>query len=134
MNISDHITYEEATKSQTAIRKGIDNTPSEAVLATMKVTALHLYEPIRAYWGPIFISSFYRSPKLNRSIGGSKSSQHCLGEAIDLDRDVFGKPTHMELFEWIQTNLDYDQVIYEHTWVHVSYRTGRNRKMAFRIP
>ncbi len=87
--ISKHITLTEATKSNTATRLGINNTPNEATIETMKLTAEKVFEPLREILGAIRVSSFYRSPDLNRAIGGSKSSQHCKGEAIDMEALVY---------------------------------------------
>lgn len=131
MNISAHITYAEATKSQTAIRKGIDNTPDAATLVRMRLVAEKVFEPLRNHFGiPIGISSFYRSPKLNKAIGGVRNSQHVTGEAIDIDADIFGGITNHMIFEWIRSNLNFDQLIKEygeHGWVHVSYKASGNR-------
>lgn len=139
-NISSHITYEEATKSQTGIRKGIDNTPTEEHLANMKYLAETIFEPIREHFGkPIGISSFYRGPALNKAIGGAATSQHVKGEAMDIDGDIFGGVDNIAIFEYIKTNLEYDQIIAEFgtidkpDWVHVSIRRdGKNRKQILR--
>ena len=127
MKISDHITYAEAIHSNTAKRKGIDNTPSEAQVVAMKLLAEKVFEPLRKWvGGPIKVNSFFRSETLNESIGGASSSQHCKGQAIDID-DVYGKKTNADMYHWIQTNLDYDQMIWEFgtdmqpNWIHVSY-------------
>jgi len=127
MKISDHITYAEAIHSNTAKRKGIDNTPSEAQVVAMKLLAEKIFEPLRKWvGGPIKVNSFFRSEILNESIGGASSSQHCKGQAIDID-DVYGKKTNADMYHWIQTNLDYDQMIWEFgtdmqpNWIHVSY-------------
>ena len=127
MKISDHITYAEAIHSNTAKRKGIDNTPSEAQVTAMKLLAEKVFEPLRKWvGGPIKVNSFFRSETLNESIGGASSSQHCKGQAIDID-DVYGKKTNADMYHWIQTNLDYDQMIWEFgtdmqpNWIHVSY-------------
>ena len=127
MKISDHITYAEAIHSNTAKRKGIDNTPSEAQVTAMKLLAEKVFEPLRKWvGGPIKVNSFFRSEALNESIGGASSSQHCKGQAIDID-DVYGKKTNADMYHWIQTNLDYDQMIWEFgtdmqpNWIHVSY-------------
>ena len=127
MKISDHITYAEAIHSNTAKRKGIDNTPSEAQVSAMKLLAEKVFEPLRKWvGGPIKVNSFFRSEALNESIGGASSSQHCKGQAIDID-DVYGKKTNADMYHWIQTNLDYDQMIWEFgtdmqpNWIHVSY-------------
>lgn len=140
MNVSEHITYGEAVKSQTATRKGIDNTPNEKELEAMRLVAEKIFEPVRNHFGiPIGVSSFFRSKKLNRAIGGSKSSQHCKGEAIDIDADIYGGVTNLQIFEWIRDNLTFDQLIKEYgtendpAWIHVSYKKTGNRNMVFRI-
>jgi NADH dehydrogenase FAD-containing subunit len=134
MNISKHITLTEATKSNTATRLGINNTPNEATIETMKLTAEKVFEPLREILGAIRVSSFYRSPDLNRAIGGSKSSQHCKGEAIDIDMDGT-TVTNKQVFDFIKDNVNFDQLIWEFgtdanpDWVHVSYEsTGKQRK------
>ena len=127
MKISDHITYTEAIHSNTAKRRGIDNTPSEAQVEAMKLLAEKVFEPLREWvGGPIKVNSFFRSEALNEAIGGASSSQHCKGQAIDID-DVYGIKTNADMYHWIQTNLDYDQMIWEFgtdmqpNWIHVSY-------------
>jgi hypothetical protein len=132
--ISKHISYKEATFSQTATRKDIDNTPSEEVLQRMKTVAENIFEPLRAYvGGPIKINSFYRSIMLNTAIGGSKSSQHTRGEAIDLD-DTLGCMSNKDMFTFIKDELDFDQLIWEFgddenpAWVHVSYVSPENNR------
>tara|TARA_S200002703_G_C3787016_1_gene242707 strand:+ start:839 stop:1303 length:465 start_codon:yes stop_codon:yes gene_type:complete len=133
MNISDHISLKEAVRSNTAKRLGINNMPDNETLITMKVTAELLFEPLRNHFNePIYISSFYRSEKLNKAIGGSASSQHCKGEAIDID-DVYSKATNADFFNYIKERLEFDQLIWEFgddenpDWVHVSCNLGRNR-------
>ena len=132
--ISQHISYKEATFSQTATRKDIDNTPSEEILERMRVVAENIFEPLRAYvGGPIKINSFYRSIMLNTAIGGSKSSQHTRGEAIDLD-DTLGCMSNKDMFTFIKDELDFDQLIWEFgddenpAWVHVSYVSPENNR------
>ena len=127
MKISDHITYAEAIHSNTAKRKGIDNTPSEVQVLSMKLLAEKIFEPLRKWaGGPIKVNSFFRSVTLNEAIGGAASSQHCKGQAIDID-DVYSYKTNAEMYKWIQENLDYDQMIWEFgtdtqpNWVHISY-------------
>ena len=127
MKISDHITYAEAIHSNTAKRCGIDNTPGQTQVEAMKLLAEKVFEPLRKWvGGPIKVNSFFRSEILNESIGGASSSQHCKGQAIDID-DVYGKKTNADMYHWIQTNLDYDQMIWEFgtdmqpNWIHVSY-------------
>ena len=133
MNISDHISLKEAIRSNTAKRLGIDNMPDNDTLVTMQITAQHLFEPLRNHFNePIYISSFYRCEELNKAIGGSASSQHCKGEAIDID-DVYSKVTNADFFNYIKDRLEFDQLIWEFgddenpDWVHVSYNLGRNR-------
>ena len=102
----------------------------------MKLTAEKIFEPLRSWvGGPIKVNSFFRSPELNEKIGGSKTSQHCKGQAIDID-DVFGHKTNAEMYAWIKENLNFDQMIWEFgtdmnpNWVHVSYvsdEDNRNR-------
>ena len=128
--ISDHITYAEAK------RKGIDNTPSPVHVETMGLTASKIFEPLRKWvGGPIKVTSFFRSSELNTAIGGSKTSQHCKGQAMDLD-DVYGHKSNAEMYHWIKQNLNFDQLIWEFgtdtnpNWIHVSYvndEDNRNR-------
>lgn len=123
----------EALRSNTAQRLGIDNMPDNETLVTMQVTAQHIFEPLRNHFNePIYISSFYRSPELNKAIGGSAKSQHCKGEAIDID-DVYSKASNADFFNYIKDKLEFDQLIWEFgddenpAWVHVSYNLGKNR-------
>jgi len=135
MKISDHITYAEAIHSNTAKRKGIDNTPNPNQIEAMKLLAEKVFEPLREWvGGPIKVNSFFRSADLNEAIGGSKTSQHCKGQAIDID-DTYGHASNAAMFDWIKANLDYDQMIWEFgtdqnpDWVHVSYvHPDENRK------
>ena len=136
MKISDNITYAEAIHSQTAKREGIDNTPTAKQVEVMKLTAEKIFEPLRKFvGGPIKVNSFFRSAELNKAIGGSKTSQHCKGQAIDID-DVFGHKTNAEMYNWVKENLNFDQMIWEFgtdmnpNWVHISYvleEDNRNR-------
>lgn len=134
--ISKHISYREGVYSNTADRKGIENIPNDDQLANMKLIAEKVFEPLRNFvGGPIKINSFFRSVKLNRAIGGSAKSQHCKGQAIDID-DTFGTAINVVMYRWIKENLDFDQMIWEFgddknpNWVHVSYVSedkNRNR-------
>lgn len=139
--ISRHVSYREATFSATAARLGIDNTPTPAHLRSMMLLAERVFEPLRAHvGGPIGITSFYRSAKLNKAVGGSASSQHCLGQAMDLDMDRVPNPkaTNAQLFHLVRTTLLFDQLIWEFgteknpDWVHVSLVEGSNRKQVLR--
>ena len=136
MKLSNNLTLAEVIKSNTAIRRDIDNTPTEEHLATMKVTAEKLFEPLREHVGaPVKINSFYRGPKLNKAIGGAKRSQHMSGQAMDID-DTFGHMSNADMYHWIKENLNFDQLIWEFgtdknpNWLHVSYvndEDNRNR-------
>lgn len=125
--ISNHVSYKEAIKSNTATRLDIDNTPTPYALSNMTAVAINIFEPLRRYvGGPIKINSFYRSEDLNTAIGGSKRSQHCEGRAMDLD-DTFGHKTNADMFNFIKNELNFDQMIWEFgddknpDWLHVSY-------------
>ena len=136
MKISPHLSLAELTRSQTAKRNGIDNTPTAEHLENFKILAEMVFEPIREHFKtPIFISSGYRSKALNAFIKGSASSQHCKGQAIDIDMDGGnGEVTNRMIFDFIKNKLDFDQLIWEFgtdfnpDWVHVSYVKGKNRK------
>jgi len=133
--ISKHITYKEATRSVTALRLGIDNTPNDYELQNMELIAEKVFEPLRrAVNGPIKINSFFRCEELNKAIGGSNRSQHCQGRAIDID-DFYGYVSNSYMYYYIKDNLDFDQLIWEFgtdtepDWVHISYVDGdSNRK------
>ena len=135
MQISKHLSLAEVSRSETAKRKGINNTPSGEHLENFKKLAENIFEPIREHFGvPIHISSGYRSKELNSAIGGSSTSQHCQGEAIDIDMDGTSI-TNAQIFHFIKDNLVFDQMIWEFgtdknpDWVHVSYEsTGKQRK------
>jgi hypothetical protein len=136
MKISEHLSLSEVTRSETAKRKGISNNPTAEHLENFKVLADNVFEKIRMHFGvPIHISSAYRSRELNDAIGGSQTSQHSKGQAIDIDMD--GTPngvTNKMVFDYIKDNLEFDQLIAEFPkqgkpdWVHVSYSEGKNRK------
>ena len=139
--LSEHLDLSEVTRSESAKRKGISNMPTEAHIANFKLLAENVFEPIRKHFRcPIIISSGYRSKELNAAIGGSLTSQHCQGEAIDIDMD--GTPngvTNRMVFDYIKDNLVFDQLIFEFgdannpDWVHVSYEsTGTQRKQILR--
>jgi len=137
MKLSEHLDLSEVTRSESAKRKGISNMPTEAHIANFKLLAEKIFEPIRNHFRcPIIISSGYRSKELNAAIGGSLTSQHCQGEAIDIDMDgTTNGVSNRMVFDYIKDNLDFDQLIYEFgdsnnpDWVHVSYEsTGKQRK------
>jgi zinc D-Ala-D-Ala carboxypeptidase len=135
--ISKHLTLEELTYSATAIKLGIVNAPTPIQIENLKTLALKVFEPTREHFGvPIHISSGYRIMNLNQALNGSITSQHCRGEAIDIDMKG-DKVSNAQIFHWIKDNLKYDQLIWEFgdkknpDWVHVSY-CSENRKQTLR--
>ena len=135
MKLSNNLSVKEVMKSNTAKRFGIDNRPTIEHLQNLKAIALNIFQPARNHFKkPIFVSSGYRSEDLNEKIGGSKTSQHSKGQALDLDAHTFGGLTNKELFDFISEHLEFDQIIWEFgtdeepDWVHVSYvSSGINR-------
>lgn len=141
MKLSEHLDLSEVTRSVMAKRKGISNQPTPEHLENFKKLAQNIFEPIRKHFGvPIMISSAYRSKALNTAIGGSLTSQHCTGEAIDIDMDgTSNGVTNKMVFDYIKANLNFDQLIFEFgtedapDWVHVSFEsTGKQRKQVLR--
>ena len=129
-NISEHITYDEATASCKAKELKISNDPNSKQLVNMKLLAENIFEKVREHFDtPIYISSFFRSSKLNTNLKGSSTSQHCanVGAAMDIDADVYKGVTNSDIFNYILENLNFDQLIWEFgndenpDWVHVSY-------------
>lgn len=134
-NLSEHFTIKELTYSDTAIRLGIDNSPTEQVLKNLQNVVQFILEPVRNYFDkPIKINSGYRSEELCKVIGSKPTSQHTLGEAVDFE--VIGIPNQVAS-QWLVNNLDYDQCILEYWnpdiynsgWIHCSYKPLGNRKM-----
>ena len=136
MQLSEHFNLKEFTKSETAIRKRIDNTPNAAHAQNLKNVCEKILEPVRNHFGkPVRINSGYRGPALNSAVGGSSKSQHCNGEAVDFEIDGLPNP---DLAKWVSENCDFDQIILEFYdpkegpnsgWVHASYTSsGPNRK------
>jgi hypothetical protein len=129
MKLSEHLSLSEVTRSESAKRNGISNMPTGEHIANFMLLAEKIFEPIREHFGvPIHISSGYRSKELNAKIGGSATSQHCKGQAIDIDMDgSTNGVTNADVFEYIKDNLPFDQLIWEFgndtnpDWVHVSY-------------
>ena len=136
MKLSENLTLREAIKSNTATRLGIDNTPEQWEVNNLRAVAENIFQPVRDHFGvQIGVSSGYRCKELNKAIGGSKYSQHMIGEALDIDADIYGKVTNAEIFNYIKNNLEWDQMIWEFgdddepNWVHVSYKeSGSNRR------
>jgi hypothetical protein len=148
MQLSKNLALAEVTRSETAKRKGISNMPTPEHIENFKKLAENVFQPIRDHFGcPIHISSGYRSEALNKAIGGAgkmvngkyvPSSQHCTGEAIDIDMDGTSI-TNKQVFDYIKENLNFDQLIWEFgtdanpDWVHVSYEsTGKQRKQVLK--
>ena len=138
MKLTENFSLNELTKSQTAERKGIDNTPSAEHQENLKSLCEMILQPIRDHFGQVVsVSSGYRSPELCVAIGSSTQSQHARGEAADFE--IFGV-SNKELADYIDQNLDYDQLILEYWkesdpnsgWVHCSYTNGSNRKQYLR--
>ena len=135
VRLSENFSLQEFTKSQTATRKGLDNTPSEEHLASAKELFANVVQKVRDNFGVTVINSGYRGPALNEAVGGSSKSQHCKGEAVDIECPGTSNYT---VAKWIEENTDFDQLILEFYtpgepnsgWVHVSYIESGNRKQS----
>ena len=142
MQLSKYFTLAELTPSGTAKRLGIKNDPTPAHLECLKGLSVNILDKVREHFGkPIWVSSGYRSKALNEvTPGSSATSQHCTGEAADLDQDGRGTGvTNKMVFDYIKDHLTFDQLIYEYgtdanpDWVHVSWEsTGKQRKQVLR--
>lgn len=132
MQLSKNLTLAEMTRSESAKRAGISNAPTKQHIENMRLLATNVFQPVRDHFKrPIHISSGYRSAELNASIkGASKTSQHSLGQALDIDMDGT-EITNKQVFDYIKDNLNFDQLIneYDYSWVHVSFNSnGKQRK------
>jgi zinc D-Ala-D-Ala carboxypeptidase len=130
MKLSTHLDLSEIIRSDSAKRNGISNMPTPDHIENFKILATKVFEPIREHFGvPIRISSGYRSAELNKCIGGSATSQHSTGEAIDIDQDGT-TITNKQVFDYIKDNLAFDQLINEfnYAWVHVSYKANGKQR------
>jgi hypothetical protein len=133
MNLSANFTLKELTKSDTATRLGLDNTPDDEALENLKTLCEMVLQPVRDNFGRVTVNSGYRSPESNAAVGGSKTSDHCKGMAADIEVDGVANP---DLAQWIMDNLDYTQLILEFYtqgqpnsgWVHVSYEPNILKK------
>ena len=138
MKLSEHFALAEFTRSESAKRHGVSNEPTPEHLKNLITLCEKVLEPIRMKFGPINISSGYRSKALNHYIGGSLNSQHCEAKAADIDMDGMGGASNTEIFNYIKDSLDFDQLIWEFgdnnkpDWVHVSYNEVKNRKQVLR--
>lgn len=139
MQLSENLSLAEVIRSETAKRNGISNKPNPRHLENLKIIAGSIFQPIRNFFQrDIHLSSGYRSEELNAFIKGSASSQHCTGEALDIDMDGT-EVTNKEVFDYIKDNLEFDQLIWEFgtndnpDWVHVSYKaSGKQRKQVLK--
>jgi len=133
VKLSQNFTIQEYIKSQTALRQGIDNTPTEEHMGNATALFRNVVQKVRDQFGVTVINSGYRGEALNKAVGGSSKSQHCKGEAVDIECP--GTPNY-DVAKWIEDNLDFDQLILEFYtpgipdsgWVHVSYKAEGNRK------
>ena len=133
VKLSENFSLQEYTKSQTALRQGLDNTPNEDHMASATALFEDVVQKVRDNFGVTVINSGYRGPALNTAVGGSSNSQHCKGEAVDIECPGTG---NYDVAKWIEENCDFDQLILEFYtpgipdsgWVHVSYKSEGNRK------
>ena len=133
MRLSKNFTLSEITKSNTAKRLGIKNVPNQEHLNNMQILIRDLIQPMRDALGPIRISSGYRSPVLNRAIGGSTKSQHCKGQAVDIQFWEKGEMCNKKVYDWVlKEGIEFDQMIneFDYAWIHISLRPDdKNRKV-----
>ena len=136
MKLSQNFSLKELVASQTADRKGIDNTPTDEHIENLKLLCENVLQPIRDEWGVVSVSSGYRSQALCQAIGSVSTSQHARGQAADFE---CYSVDNRELFDWITQNLKFDQAILEFydgdpnsVWIHVSYNEDGNRKQTLR--
>ena len=130
MKLSEHLELSEVIRSESAKRNGISNMPTAEHIENFKILAAKVFEPIREHFGvPIRISSGYRSAELNKCVNGSATSQHCSGEAIDIDQDGT-TITNKQVFDYVKDNLAFDQLIdeFNYAWVHVSYKANGKQR------
>lgn len=140
MKLSKNLNLAEVTRSETAKRRKIDNAPTDEHIENLRILAANIFQPMRDHFGKaIYISSGYRSEALNKAIKGSKTSQHCKGEALDIDNDNANNGvTNRDIFEFIRDNLKFDQLINEFpvkgnpSWVHVSYSKTQQRNQVLK--
>tara|TARA_R100000935_G_scaffold50554_1_gene76516 strand:+ start:102 stop:557 length:456 start_codon:yes stop_codon:yes gene_type:complete len=131
MRLSNNFVLSEITRSNTAKRLGLDNGPNKDHLRNIQRIVSNLIQPMRDALGPIRISSGYRNPNVNRAIGGSTKSQHCKGEALDLQFWNDGKISNKEIYKWVlDSKIEFDQMIneFDFAWIHISLKKEGNRK------
>lgn len=140
MQLSKNLSLAEVIRSDSAKRNGIKNYPTSKHIVNLSLLAENIFQPIRNHFkSPIFISSGYRSKELNDAVGGSSTSQHSTGQAIDIDMDGTSHDvTNRMVFDFIKNNLEFDQLIWEFgdnnnpDWVHVSFALSKNRNQVLR--
>lgn len=134
MKLTENFSLAEMTKSETALRKGLDNTPGEQEIANLKLLAEKVLQPVRNHYGKgVKVNSGFRHPDVNAAVGGSRTSDHCKGQAADIE---IPGVANADLAEWIKDNCEFRQLILEFYtpgipdsgWVHVSYVEGDNKK------
>jgi len=134
MNLTQNFTLSEMTKSETALRHDMDNTPDQTIISNLQALAVHVLQPVREHFDKgVKVNSGFRHPEVNAKVGGSRTSDHCTGMAADIE--IPGVPNH-ELAEWIKSNLPYTQLILEFYtrgvpdsgWVHASYDPANLKK------
>ena len=131
MRLSKNFVLSEITRSNTAKRLGISNEPTKEHLENLQRIILNIIQPMRDSLGPIRISSGYRSKELNRAIGGSNKSQHCKGQALDIQFWKDGQMCNKEVYDWVIDNaVEFDQMIneFDFAWIHISLKKDKNRK------
>ena len=132
MKLSKNFSLNEFISSETALRRGIDNTPSAEVLANLKALCENIMQPLRDWYGkPINITSGYRSPALNRAIKGAANSDHMRGQAVDF---TLPKEDYPKVFDWLRNNVQFTQIIDEFgfSWIHISYDAKNLKKQALK--
>jgi hypothetical protein len=138
MKIGKYFTLHEMERSDTAKRLGISNKADEASINNAKELCRNLLDPLREFWGPIYISSWYRSEALNQAIGGATGSHHMTGNAVDIDLDGIDENGNKEIFHLIRVNFDFHTLIWEFgddnkpDWVHISWFPNNNPKRVLR--
>lgn len=135
MRLSKNFVLSEITRSNTAKRLNISNEPNKKHLQNLQRLISNVIQPMRDDLGPIRISSGYRSKELNRAIGGSSKSQHCKGEALDLQFWREGKMCNKEIYDYIlNSNMEFDQIIneFDFSWIHISLKEKKNRKQVLK--
>jgi zinc D-Ala-D-Ala carboxypeptidase len=133
MKLSTNFSLSELTKSEAASRLGLDNDPTQEIISSLQALVNHILQPVRDKFGPVVVTSGYRSPEVNKAIGGSATSDHCKGQAADFE--VLGKDNR-ELAIWIAENMQFTQLILEFYkpgvpdsgWVHCSYDPGNLKR------